>query len=195
MRAHDRKLQQDKYRTKDPAKQHQLIREPWKELARIRKEENTTQTPSHPAKSWSRGMEENKEKRLGEVLLDEGLITEQELQKALAIQTDSGGKLGEILISEEFIRAIDFYRVLSETLSIQFGSDSLDYYTDMLDPKLARSFEKETLMKHLFFPIKFEDNTLTVMVVRQDDQEVENLINEKIGFYELKKIIEFDYLN
>ncbi len=131
---------------------------------------------------------ENSEK-LGQILLNKNLITEEELNNALEIQKSSGGMIGEILISEGYIRAIDFYRVLSETLSIQFGSDSLDYYTDMLDPKLARTFEKETLMKHFFFPIKFEDNTLTVMVVRQDDQEVENLINEKIGFYELKKII------
>ncbi|CCU77971.1 hypothetical protein HSACCH_00308 [Halanaerobium saccharolyticum subsp. saccharolyticum DSM 6643] len=134
-------------------------------------------------------MEENKEKRLGEVLLDEGLITEQELQKALAIQTDSGGKLGEILISEEFIRAIDFYRVLSEKLEMEFVSDNFEFYKEMIDEKLVRLFEKETLMQNLFFPLAVDNNNLIVIVLRQDDEKVDQLIEEKTGFVDFKKII------
>ena len=134
-------------------------------------------------------MKRDREKRLGEVLLDEELITEQELQQALAIQADSGGKLGEILISEEFIRAIDFYRVLSKKLEMEFVSDNFDCYKQMIDEKVIRLFEKETLMKNLFFPLAFNDNNLIVMVLRQDDDKVDELIEEKIGFVDLEKII------
>ncbi|MDZ7673086.1 MAG: glycosyltransferase [Halanaerobiales bacterium] len=134
-------------------------------------------------------MKRNKEKRLGQLLLDKKLITEKELQKALDIQAYSGGMLGEILISEGFIRAIDFYRVLSEKLNMEFVTDDFYYYKEMVNEKLARHFEKETLMQKLFFPLKTKDNTLTLMVVRQEDKEVEELIEEKMGFVELKKII------
>ncbi len=134
-------------------------------------------------------MERYKEKLLGQLLLEENLITEQQLQKALAVQTDSGGKLGEILISEEFIRAIDFYRFLSKKLEMDFVSDNFDFYQEMIDKKLVRLFEKETLMQNLFFPLAVNDNKLIVMVLRQEDKKVDQLIEAKIGFVDFKKII------
>jgi len=131
----------------------------------------------------------NTDEYLGRILIKKDLITEEELEKALEIQKTSGGLIGEILISEGYIRAIDLYRVLSERVGLEFGTDDLDYYKEMLNTELAKTFDKETLIKHLFFPVKIKDDTIIVLVVRQDDNKVKSLINEKIGFFDIKKII------
>ncbi|GMA50968.1 glycosyl transferase [Alicyclobacillus contaminans] len=53
---------------------------------------------------------------LGQLLLQKGCITPQQLQAALAFQEKSGGKLGEILIALDFIKPRDLFNVLAEQL-------------------------------------------------------------------------------
>jgi hypothetical protein len=53
-------------------------------------------------------------RQLGELLLDEELLTEDELEQALLEQTRSGRLLGQILVSNGFLSAFSLARVLSE---------------------------------------------------------------------------------
>jgi type IV pilus assembly protein PilB len=57
-------------------------------------------------------------KRLGQILLKEGIISEKDLNKALDIQTKKGGFLGEILIELGIITPRDIERVLF----LQYGT-------------------------------------------------------------------------
>lgn len=52
-------------------------------------------------------------KRIGEILLEEGRITQEQLQTALAEQKRTGELLGAILFSHGFITQQDLFRVLS----------------------------------------------------------------------------------
>ena len=54
-----------------------------------------------------------KYKRLGEMLVDVGAITEQQLEEALAGQKGSGKRLGTYLVDEKYIsedQLIEFYK-------------------------------------------------------------------------------------
>src|SRR5207248_1714736 len=52
--------------------------------------------------------------RLGELLLERGLVDERELVEALAVQSSSGRRLGEILVTRGSLAAPDLIAVLAE---------------------------------------------------------------------------------
>lgn len=57
-------------------------------------------------------------KRLGEILVDSGLITEQALEKALGLQKELGMKLGEVLIKENFLTEQQILEAIQRQLDI-----------------------------------------------------------------------------
>ena len=63
-------------------------------------------------------MNKAKRKRLGELLLEEGMITEAQLAKALAVQKESGKKLGDVLVSTGIIKREYIVRILEVKMGI-----------------------------------------------------------------------------
>jgi len=53
-------------------------------------------------------------RQLGDLLVDEGLLTEDELEQALLEQARSGRLLGQIVVSHGYVSAFSLARVLSE---------------------------------------------------------------------------------
>lgn len=58
--------------------------------------------------------------RLGEVLIEMGLISELQLERALEIQKAKGERLGKVLINEGFVNAVDIAKALARRLDIDF---------------------------------------------------------------------------
>jgi hypothetical protein len=58
-------------------------------------------------------------RQLGELLLDEELLTEDELEQALLEQARSGRLLGQILVSNGYLSAFSLARVLSDQHGVQ----------------------------------------------------------------------------
>ncbi len=58
--------------------------------------------------------------RIGGILVDEGVITAGQLEKALELQGEKGGRLGEILMGEGMIEKDIFYASLSRQLGIPY---------------------------------------------------------------------------
>jgi type IV pilus assembly protein PilB len=61
-------------------------------------------------------------KRLGEILIDEGLITKEHVQEGLSEQQKSGGMLGENLVKLGYITEMD----IASALATQFGLPYID---------------------------------------------------------------------
>ena len=59
-------------------------------------------------------MESAAKRRLGDIFVERGLITDEQLQEALAVQQDTGGRLGEILVERGFITRVALAGVISE---------------------------------------------------------------------------------
>src|SRR5438105_1098613 len=59
-------------------------------------------------------------KPLGTLLTDKGFITEVQLKQALAIQRDTGGFLGEILVEQGWLAAADLVLALAAQLGLDF---------------------------------------------------------------------------
>ena len=58
-------------------------------------------------------------RQLGELLVAEELLTEDELEQALAEQAGSGRLLGQILVNNGYLSAFSLARVLSEQHGVQ----------------------------------------------------------------------------
>ena len=58
-------------------------------------------------------------RQLGDLLVDEGLLTEDELEQALLEQARSGRLLGQIVVSHGYLSAFSLARVLSEQHGVQ----------------------------------------------------------------------------
>ena len=63
-----------------------------------------------------------KNKRLGEMLVDAGILSEKQIEEAIAFQKNSGKRLGTILLENHYINETQ----LIEVLRIQLGIDFID---------------------------------------------------------------------
>jgi type IV pilus assembly protein PilB len=98
------------------------------------------------------------ERRLGQLLVDEGLIGVEELQKALEEQVHTGARLGFCLVSAGLLAEQD----LTQALSNQFGVPAVDISAIQLDPKVLTLIPPDFANKHLVLPLKRTGRTLTV---------------------------------
>ena len=58
--------------------------------------------------------------RLGDCLMQKGMITEEQLQQALATQKENGTKLGETIVDLGFISENEMIDILTEQLGIEY---------------------------------------------------------------------------
>lgn len=97
-------------------------------------------------------------KRLGDILLETGLITQSQLSEALADQKNSGKKLGEILVSKGYITK----KSIIEVLEVQLNIPYVNLTALSPDPKTVRLIPENMARKHEILAIKLESNVLTV---------------------------------
>jgi type IV pilus assembly protein PilB len=97
-------------------------------------------------------------KRLGDILLESGLITSEQLKEVLEIQKATGGKLGEIILQKAFITK----RNMIEVLEFQLGIPYVNLAIQPVDPRIVRLIPENMARKHEVVPIKLENNVITV---------------------------------
>ena len=88
-------------------------------------ERETAPAPSQPD-SVRAGSGQGASKRLGEILVEEGLINDLALEEALAEQRKTGGFIGEILVQKGFAKQADILHSLVKQCKIPHLS-LLDY--------------------------------------------------------------------
>ncbi len=103
--------------------------------------------------------------RIGELLIKQGLMTENQLQEALNIQKQQkGGRIGEILIQVGMIKEEDFAVALGSHLSLPFAS----YASGLLKPKTGQNLDKvlsyEFAKKNLVLPLSKNAHFLTCAI-------------------------------
>ena len=111
--------------------------------------------------SQKNGVEFKKKKRLGDFLFDAGLITHDQLQRALNEQKRLGRKLGETLITLRIISD----EALAQALSTQLGYPFMDLATTALEPEIVMAIPETLARKQGAIPVSLENKTLTVAMV------------------------------
>jgi len=116
-------------------------------------------------------------KRLGEILLAEGVITAEQLEEALAEQRKSGRLLGEILIQKDLISEKD----IAETLCTQFSFPFISTAQYFISQEVARIVPVEMMSKYLFVPLDKFSNFLTIAVAGSLTEKILNEIEKASG--------------
>ena len=61
---------------------------------------------------------------IGEILVKEGMLSEEQLEKAILTQKREGGRIGDILIKMGYVKEVDVIRTVSKQLNIPFASET-----------------------------------------------------------------------
>ena len=104
-------------------------------------------------------------RRIGDLFVEHGMITDQQLAEALDVQRRTGGRLGEILIDLEFITSVDAAEILAERLGMPFVN--LD--VTPIDEIVAQRIPEEIARRYRAIPIDEEDGVLRIAVADPTD--------------------------
>jgi hypothetical protein len=100
-------------------------------------------------------------KRIGEILIEKGLITEAQLHDALQEQKINDGFLGSIMVRRGWINK----KNLSEALAEQFDIPLIDLKSEYIDMELARRFSSSLILDHKCLPIRQDEDSVTVAII------------------------------
>jgi type IV pilus assembly protein PilB len=81
---------------------------------------------------------------LGQILLDEGVVTREQLEKAMQLQHRSGGHLGRILVEQGVVTE----KQLAKGLSVQWGLDVIDLSTVEIDSDVVKVIPQHIAQRH-----------------------------------------------
>ena len=112
--------------------------------------------------------------RLGEHLIERGLITQEQLGAALAHQEASGGRIGRALVEVGAISSA----TLVQALSIRLGTPGCVLRHGLIDPRVAKCIPKEEAERLRLLPLfKVRDELTVAMVEPQSLPALDRLRN------------------
>ena len=104
-------------------------------------------------------------KRLGDLLVEKGLITEEQVAKALEEQKKNGGRIGANLVRMGFITD----KKITEVLSEQFEVPPVDLDSYEVDKSVIKLIPPQVAEKLLVFPLKRDGKVLHLAMANPQD--------------------------
>jgi len=115
--------------------------------------------------------------KLGEILVQAGKITPEQLNVALRKQKQVAKRLGAVLIEEGYITDNE----LAKTLSLQYKVSSIDIKTEDADGSLVSLIPPDMAQRYEIFPIRRKGKKLILGVVNPGDLEAIDAVEFKTG--------------
>jgi type IV pilus assembly protein PilB len=116
-------------------------------------------------------------RRLGGILMSEGLVTPEQITEALEKQKETGNLLGEILVELGYITENN----LVKTLSMQFQFPFISPMNYEISKEVLELVPAEMMYRHLFIPLDKFGNILTVAMGGLLEEEVVQEIKKLTG--------------
>ena len=114
-------------------------------------------------------IEEAEAKRLGEILVEHGMLTEADIEEALQIQSREGGLLGRILVNRGFVSQDDVVSALVKQCRIPH----IRLKTVSPHPTEALELVPQSLARqHRLVPIDKKDDVLSVAMEDPRDLDI-----------------------
>ena len=98
--------------------------------------------------------------KLGDILVREGLISPEQLKRALAEQRGTGMRLGYTLVKLGFIEETEVTKMLAR----QYRMPAVDLSRFEVDPKILKLIPPDVAQRHTVLPLKRDGRTLTVAI-------------------------------
>ncbi len=115
--------------------------------------------------------------RIGDLLIQVGLIDAMQLKSALAAQRQYGGRLGDLLVDMGFLDEMMLYRALAKQLGMKLVSiPELE-----LSPDVLKSVPSALAMKHDIFPVHLKGRELYIATSDPNDIGAVDDVQSRIG--------------
>ena len=108
-----------------------------------------------------------RKKRLGELLVDAGVITEEQISRALEAQRSEmqGQKLGAVLINLKYITDLQIVKALTE----QLGYEEVDLGRVRIGDEVQKLTDEKILRENNLFPFGFSEKNPNILKVAMSD--------------------------
>lgn len=104
--------------------------------------------------------------RIGDVLVQQGFITDEQLASALEEQKNTGGLLGETLVGLGYVSE----QVIIDTLCEQLSIEYLDIRkVETIEPEVLDLLPEDVIRKYTALPIRRSDTDFNVLIVAMAD--------------------------
>ena len=115
-----------------------------------------------------------KKQRLGELLIEKGLVTEEQIQEALRLQVGGNRRLGYLLIKLGFIDDDQLLDILSHQLEIPIVS-----VADQFSSEVKGTVPRYLCRKYSLIPLALEKNNVLnlAMTDPSDDEAISDIEN------------------
>jgi hypothetical protein len=116
-------------------------------------------------------------KKMGEILVDEGLLKEEQVEDALRLQKERGGLLGEILVGLGALSEMDIARAICK----QFGLPYVDASRYAIDKEIQKLLPPKLMIQHRFVALDKIGKTLVIAVAGVLDAATFEDLERKTG--------------
>lgn len=123
-------------------------------------------------------------KQLGDLLVAQGVIKQEQLNAALKTQKESGEPLGRVLVKTGLVTEADLLRILAN----QLGLDYVDLNEYKIDLSAVSLIPERIAKKNVVIPIGFEDDKLIVAVANPTDVFIFDDLRMMTGF-EIRPVV------
>ena len=97
-------------------------------------------------------------RQLGELLLERNIISKNQLEKALSVQKERGGLIGEVLVELGFAKEED----IAQSLTAQYGFPYLPLSNYEINPEIVNIIPARVAKQYLLVPIDKIGNNITL---------------------------------
>jgi cellulose synthase/poly-beta-1,6-N-acetylglucosamine synthase-like glycosyltransferase len=119
--------------------------------------------------------------RIGDLLVEKGLLTQARLDEAIELQRKWGTRVGDIIISKGWVRPFSFYQVLAE----HFDKPFINLMDSTPDEALMSTEHYHSYSEHLFIPWRKEHGLTKVAVADLNAEvmaEIEKVVDGPVDF-------------
>jgi hypothetical protein len=127
-------------------------------------------------------------KRIGEILIARGRITEAQVLDALKDQKLNGKFLGSILVEKGMISE----KEVAEALGEQFDLPMVEISPDKIDMELVRKFSSALVIDHKCIPLSEDESSVTVAISNPLDAVALAKLEEEANPRTLKLVLAYE---
>lgn len=115
--------------------------------------------------------------RLGDMLVNKGLITEEQITEAIRLQNKLGKRMGQIIIDKGWVAELEVLKVLAQQLSIPL----ITLRNGLYDPDIAEQLDKEIAVRLKVLPLFKVRGVLSIATA--DPQAIPSFeeVEERLG--------------
>ncbi len=126
---------------------------------------------------------------IGDLLVREGLITEEQLRSALSEQRSNGNRLGYTLVAMGLVSETDLTRVLARKYRVKAVDLSR---IEQIDKRVINLVKPEIATRHLVLPLRRVGRTLTVAMANPTNLDAIDELRFSTG-YDIEPVVAGEY--